>query len=606
MAKRRLLEGFAQGAARNVRQFFARDPAAQAMQLRRGGSPSAERAGMPFSLVNQFGYDGVAEHLRVDQDLTARYTDAEEMDEYPEISVAFDIYADDAATPNEDDLSIWFSSENKAVERDLHDTFHKRVRVEQDIWGLERTLAKYGNAFSELIVTEQGLVGMNFLPPPTIRRVEGPHGQLLGFVQDIRGEFNIGLSDFYRLAKERGADGSQRRPPGELTIFEDWEMVHWRLRGKHMRSMYGHSVADPARWIWKRLSLLEDALLIYKLDRAPSRYAFYVDVGEYDAERGLAYVNRVKNQFVKKKFVNPSTGKLDMRYNPLAHDEDFFIPMRGGKETTRIETLQGPDYAETDTVEYHRDKLVAAVKVPKSYMGYGGEEVKQALSAADIRFARTVMRLQRESRVGFRQAARVHFIAKGASIDRDEYSVRMNTPSAILELAKVEVMAATSDLAQRMGEIVSTRWVLTNLFDFSDQEAEEVMLERDEEQKRKGKVEAEVQRYMQGAEVPEEPKAPAPKPIEVGGEEGEEEKGEKKQDRGASEMRVARQTAYLLEQRMDRFFRRLDEGNRRSFEQKMKPGADDRIVTALRKDPDMARRMRSIEGLLGDIRSSLR
>jgi intein/homing endonuclease len=230
-------------------------------------------------------------------------------------NTSYDIYADDSAMPDmERGQSIWVVSDNKTTENDLNDMLHKKVLIEEHIWGLERTIAKYGNGFGELLVSDQGLVGINFLPPPTMRRVEDNQGRLLGFIQDIRGEFNLSIEDFYKLAAQRGTDAEQKRPPGVLTVFEDWEVIQWRLRGKHLNSAYGHGIADPARWVWKRLVLLEDALLIYKLSRAPARFAFYIDIGEYDAERGLAYVNRVKNQFVKKKFINPClTGETLVR-----------------------------------------------------------------------------------------------------------------------------------------------------------------------------------------------------------------------------------------------------------------------------------------------------
>lgn len=516
---------------------------------------------------------------------------------------AYDIYADDSAMPNEKGQSIWISSDNRAIESDLMEMLHKRIRIEDDIWGLERTIGKYGNAFGELLVGKEGLVGINFLPPPTVRRVEGPQGQLIGFIQDIRGEFNVGLEDFYKLAAERGADGERRRPPGELTVFEDWEVVHWRLRGKHLRSVYGHGVADGARWIWKRLSLLEDALLIYKLSRAPARYAFYVDIGEYDHERGLAYVNRVKNQFVKQKFVNPNTGKMDMRHSPLSHDEDFFIPSRGGKDSTRIEMLQGPDYAETDTVEYHRDKLVSAIKVPKAYLGYGGEASKSSLSSEDIRFARTVMRVQRETRTGVRKACRVHLVAKGADVDRYEYDAVMSVPSAILELARLEVLSATADLAQRTGEILSTKWVLTTLFKYSEEEAERLILEKDGDALRKAKVEAESQRLLalaqQAAQPPEEGGGEAP---EAGAEPEPEAAPESIGRRG-----LRRADQIMLERRLGDMIKRQGDDTRRSLERKMDSRwrAEDKIAEAVR-DPKIANRLRRIEGLLGDVRAAMR
>lgn len=614
--QRSLYEGFLQQVGQGIRQFFARSPEYVAADLRKGGMPSVERAGLPYNLVSQFGYDTLAEHLRIDQDLMARYADYEEMDEYPEISSAYDIYADDATMPDmEEGKSIWVTSENQQVAKECDTVLHKRLKVENDIWGLDRTLGKYGNAFGELIVAEQGLVGINYLSPPTIRRVEDPKGKLLGFIQDTRGEFNISLEDFYQIAKEQAQGRNMRgRAPGEMTIFEDWELIHWRLRGKHMRSVYGHGVADPARWIWKRLALLEDAILIYKLSRAPARYAFYIDVGELDNQRGLAYVNQVKNNFIKKKFMNPTTGKLDMRHNPLAHDEDFFVPSRNGKDSTRIEVLQGPDYSETDTVEYHRDKLVAGIKVPKTYLGIGGEATRASLSSEDIRFARTVMRIQRETRSGYREALRVHLIAIGADPDRVDYDVQMSVPSAILELAKLEVLSATADVAARMGEHVSTRWILTKLYKFSEEEAVTLMDEREEEVLRRGEVEANVQQmaFQAQAEVQSDFQAGTP------GMEGEPEAAGEV-DQGQEEARRrARGAAMVLERkrregpprskRIAEVLKATRSNWKREFEgsKKVSRYGEDKLHEALKNDRALSRRLKNIEGMLGDIRSSIR
>ena len=592
MARQNLLEGFAKGAGEAVRSFFARSSQEQSVvDIRRGGTPSVERAGLPYTLASHYGYDSLAEHLRIDQDLQARFTDYEEMDEYPEISVALDIYADDSCTPNlEREEAIWVSSKDKGTADELTKMLHTNLTVEDDIWGSARTLCKYGNNFGELLVSDEGVIGVNYLPPPTMRRVEDTKGNLLGFLQDIRGEFNITMEDFYALAQERGsnvqapvsASNAQRnRAPGELTVFEDWEVIHWRLRGKHLRSVYGHAVIEPARWVWKRLALLEDALLIYKLERAPSRYAFYIDVGQLDAERGLAHVNRVKNSFTRKKFVNPTTGKLDMRYNPLAHDEDFFIPVRDGKRTTEVDVIQGPDYTETDSLEYHRDKLVASLKVPKMYYGYGGEAVDASLSTRDIRFARAVMRIQRCLRGGYRKACRVHLIATGKEPDRHDYQVHMTIPSSILELARMEVLNTTADLAQRMGEMVSTKWILVRLFKFTEEEAMAVMEEKREEQLKDGAVEAQVQK-LQMAMGDEEASGGAPPLSET--------------------QQLNQRLSQLIKAVPKQDWRREFERGNRESEKRW----DAKFQRLYRENAMVGKRMRELGGLLVDLRKTMR
>jgi hypothetical protein len=576
-----------------VRSFFARSSQEQsAVDIRRGGTPSVERAGLPYTLASHYGYDSLAEHLRIDQDLQARFTDYEEMDEYPEISVALDIYADDACTPNLDrEEAIWVTSKDKATADELTKMLHTNLTVEDDIWGSARTLCKYGNNYGELLVSEEGVIGINYLPPPTMRRVEDTTGNLLGFLQDIRGEFNITMEDFYALAQERGSQVKapatasstlRNRAPGELTVFEDWEVIHWRLRGKHLRGVYGHAVIEPARWVWKRLALLEDALLIYKLERAPSRYAFYIDVGQLDAERGLAHVNRVKNSFTRKKFVNPQTGKLDMRYNPLAHDEDFFIPVRDGKRTTEVDVIQGPDYTETDSLEYHRDKLVASLKVPKMYYGYGGEAVENQLSTRDIRFARAVMRIQRCLRGGYRKACRVHLIAVGREPDKHDYQVHMTIPSSILELARMEVLNTTADLAGRMGEMVSTKWILVHLFKFTEEEAVRVMEEKNEEKIKDGAVEAQIQKLMQEADDEIAASGGAPALSEVG----------------------------QLERRLSQLITAVPKGDwRREFDRGNREAEkrwDAKFQRLYRENAVVNKRVRELGGLLVDLRKTMR
>lgn len=581
MARRRLLEGFSQKVVGGVRNFFARAPEQQAVELRRGGIPMTSKAGLSYNLVSQFGYDTLAAHLYIDQDLQLRYGDYEEMDDYPEIGTGLDIYADDSTSPELDrEQAIWAVSKDRGIEQNLNNMLHKRLGIENDIWGVSRTLCKYGNVFGELLLADDGLVGINFLPPPTCRRVEDPRGNLLGFIQDVHGRFNISLDDFYQLAAQRNQTQGAVRPPGVLSVFEEWEVVHWRLRGKHLRSIYGHGVIEPARWIWKRLSLLEDAILIYKLERAPSRYAFYIDVGQMDMERGLAYVNRVKNSFTRKKFVNPSTGDLDMRYNPLAMDEDFFVPVRDGKRSTEIDVLQGPDYSEVETLEYHRDKLVSAIKIPKTYMGYGGEPTRTALSGEDIRFARTIMRIQRVLRAGFRQAARVHLIAVGKQPDRIDYDIRMNVPSQILELARMEVMSAKSDLASRMKEDVGSQWVLEHIYNFSADEAKELMRSRDKETLERGKIDAKVEKMRMG--------------------EGVDEKGTP----------FALSEGERLERRISHLVTAVEKGDwRREFEGQVRSSnrrIEEKLDRVLRQNPSVGRRLTRLDGLLREVRHTMR
>ena len=351
-------------------------------------------------------------------------------------------------------------------------------------------MVKYGNDYEELLIDKSGVIGLNFLPAPTIRRVEAEKGQLLGFMQDYKGKFSYTPSEFTAALNQRstniangmpghGAPGVTSGAYGPTVVpLEGWEVVHFRLRSKHRRSVYGFSVLESARWIWKRLMLLEDAALIYRLQRAPERFAFYVDVGDLPPTEALAYLNRVRQQYKKKKWVNPTTGRVDLKFNPLGQDEDFFVPSRKGTDGTRIDVLGAPQWQSMDDIEYFRDKLFAAMKVPKSYLGQDAGTARAVLSAEDVRFARTVLRVQRELRNGLRKICRVHLSALNIDPQAVNYDINMTVPSAVFELAQMEVRNARADLANRMREFVSLHWILSKVFDMSDKDIEMIVQQR--------------------------------------------------------------------------------------------------------------------------------
>jgi hypothetical protein len=476
------------------------------------GSTSPTYPDSGYDLLQAYGYDALSDYLRLEHDLLSRYVDYEEMDDYPVIASSIDIYADDASQPDTQlQRTVWVSSPDKTLQGVLDDLFHKRLRLDEEIWEIIRSLVKYGNDYEEMLVTQDGVVGLNFLPAPTVRRVEGPRGELYGFVQDFKGRFGYSPQEFQKILAQRTDAIRQTLQPGvarvpgnilqRVSALEPWEVAHFRLRGKHRRSVYGYSVLEPARWIWKRLMLLEDAAMIYRLQRAPERYAFYVDVGDLPPGEALAFVNKIRQQHKKKRFVNPSTGKLDLKFEPLSQDDDFWVPVRKGVEGTRIEVLGGPSWQHMDDVEYFQTKLFTAVKVPKAYLAQDENTARAVLSSEDVRFARSVLRVQREVRNGFRKVTRTHLAALNIDPYATEYTIHMTVPSAIFELAQLEVRNARADLASRMREHVSLRWVLENVYQLSDEDIKIIIQERSEDVIREGKAQAEVEKLSAMAQA---------------------------------------------------------------------------------------------------------
>lgn len=611
--------GLTQNIVKNVSKFFAKDKERVNLQLAKGAT-SDRFDGSALEVLTTLGYDALGNYLRLEQDLLSRYADYEEMDDYGEIATALDILADDATQPDTNlNRTVWITSKDKTLQQNLDDLINRTLRMDEEIWEIARTLCKYGNDFEEVLANEEGVRGINFLPPATVRRIEAKRGDLLGFIQDFTGKFDYTNADYQQiLATKFGSNADA----GDLDLdllqnpvaaFEGWEVVHFRLRGKERRSVYGHSVLEGARWIWKRLMLLEDAALVYRLQRAPERFAFYIDTGDLPPNESLAFVNRVRQNFRKKKFVDPGSGKLNLKFDQLSPDEDFFIPTRKGVDSTRIENLGGPQWQAMDDIEYFRDKLFAAIKVPKAYLGQEQGVARAVLSSEDVRFARTVLRVQRELKNGIRKIIRVHLSALGVDPYAVNYDIHMTVPSAIFELAQMEVRTARADLAARMRDFVSLHWILANVFGMSEDEIHEIQKDRTSEALRDAKTQGDAQMLSQppmeeqppeGEEEPPPEEAPTEEPSPEAGAE-------------------ARQPVSFLTQR-NILTERLDRMRRRAHARGIptQSGISDRELLAgkdreaerrleekfqhlLRNDKGLELRMRELSALLQEIRGTM-
>ena len=523
-----LLEGFIGSVGNALRQLWRTDPGTPPVELAKG---DMFPRGQPADLFSIYGYDTVVQYLKLDQDLLSRYVDYEEMDDYGEISSAIDIYADDC-TQADSQLKrvVWATAPDRTVQELLDDLYHRTLQLDDEAWSIARTTVKYGNDYEELLVTDEGVKGLLYLPPATVRRIEGPKGQLFGFIQDFRGKFNFTPQDYLRLLRSRygsgaGSDASlidttKEESPENTPVLEDWEVVHFRLMSKQRRATYGTSPLDAARWIFKRLVLLEDTALIYRLNRSPERRAFYVDVGDLPPREALAYVNQVRQNHRKKKFFNPTTGKLDIRYQAVGSDDDFYVPTRKGQDGSRIEILQSPSWQSMEDITYFQDKLWASIKIPKAYLGKEEGVIRSTLSSQDVRFARTVLRVQRALISGFHRIGRVHLAALKIPPDQVPFKVNMTVPSAIFELAQIEVMNARADLAQRMQTFVSGYWILSELFGLDDDSIKTIMKQKREEQISQATNDATTQQILQPPieqPPPGQPSQAAAKPQQVAG-----------------------------------------------------------------------------------------
>ncbi len=395
----------------------------------------------------------------------AAYYDYESMEFTPEISAALDIYAEESTTLSEKGEILTIYSESDRVKDILEDLFKERLDINTNLQMWTRGLCKYGDDFVYLKVDpEKGIVGCQQLPNIEIERIEGAS------------------------SKTSGNEKLSKVPSRELRFqwknkemeFQSWEIAHFRLLGDDRKLPYGTSMLDKIRRIWKQLLLAEDAMLIYRTSRAPERRVFKVFVGNMDDKDIESYVQRVANKFKRDQISDPRNGQVDMRYNQMAVDQDYFIPVRDPAQANPIETLPGAqNLGEIADIEYIQKKLLAALRIPKAFLGF--EEVVgegKTLALMDIRFARTINRIQKSLIQELNKIALIHLYLLGLEDELGNFSLSLTNPSAQSDLLRIEQWKekvtlykdATSDQSQIGILPVSHTWAKKNILGMSDSE----------------------------------------------------------------------------------------------------------------------------------------
>ena len=392
----------------------------------------------------------------------ASYYDYESMEFTPEISAALDIYAEESTTPSEDGHMLTIYSESSRIKAILADLFNNILDVNTNLPMWIRNTAKYGDNFVYLkIDPEKGIIGCRQLPNVEIERVEG--GAFLN--QNEEGD-----------EKERKVKFVWKDKAMELN---SWEVGHFRLLGDDRRLPYGTSMLEKARRTWKQMLLAEDAMLVYRTARAPERRIFKIFVGNMDDKDVEAYVQRVANKFKRDPVVDPANGQVDLRYNQMAVDQDFFIPVRDQSAPSPIETLPGAtNLSEIADIEYIQKKLLASLRIPKAFLGF--EEVVgegKNLALLDIRFARTINRIQKSIVQELNKIAIIHLYVLGFDEELDNFALGLTNPSTQSELLKLEAWQtkitlykdAVSDPGGGISPVSAT-WAKKHVLGMSDEE----------------------------------------------------------------------------------------------------------------------------------------
>ena len=394
----------------------------------------------------------------------ASYYDYESMEFTPEISAALDIMADEATTMSEQGFMLNIYSESKRIKSILADLFNNVIDVETNLPMWVRNTCKYGDNFVYLKVDpKKGILGVNQLPNIEVERLENKPDA-------------YGTGAFDGETENRNIEFGWK---DKDMLFKNWEVAHFRLLGDDRRLPYGTSVLDKSRRIWKQLLLAEDAMLIYRTSRAPERRVFKVYVGNMDDKDVEAYVQRIANKFKRDQVVDPVNGNVDLRYNQLAVDQDYFIPVRDPGAPMPIETLPGAqNLSEIADIEYIQKKLLAALRVPKAFLGF--EEVVgegKNLSLQDIRFARTINHIQKAIIQELNKIAIIHLYILGFEDELDNFTLGLTNPSTQSDLLKIELwkekVTLYRDCVTDPGngiQATSSTWAKKNVLGMSDEE----------------------------------------------------------------------------------------------------------------------------------------
>ena len=423
-------------------------------------------AGNPTSLYGaQFNMN--YQYLR-----TQLYSEYDLMDQDAIIASALDIIADESTLKNDMGEVLQIRSSNEDIQKILYNLFYDILNIEFNMWSWVRQMCKYGDFFLKMEISEK--FGVYNVRPYTAFQIARKEGFNPENPEEVVFEFN---PDGFTGGDSGYYSGPSQTPSPNVIRFDNYEMAHFRLISDVNYLPYGRSYIEPARKLYKQYALMEDAMLVHRIVRAPEKRTFYVNVGAIPPNEIDAFMQKTVSSLKRTPYVDPKTGQYNLKYNMQNMLEDFYIPVRGNDTSTRIETTPGLTYDGIQDVEYLRDKLFAALKVPKAFLGYEKDlEGKATLAAEDIRFARTIDRVQRILISELNKIALVHLYSQGY---RDEgltnFSLEMTTPSIIYDQEKIELLKSKTELAQQMldQKLLPTDWIYDNVFHFSEDQYDE-------------------------------------------------------------------------------------------------------------------------------------
>jgi len=385
------------------------------------------------------------------------FRDYDMMDNDSIISSVMDIYADESTVKDEFGQILTIRSKNSEIQDILHNLFYDILNVEFNLWPWTRNMVKYGDFFLYLdIDPEYGVVNTFPLSIYETIRVEGEQpGNPFSVTFKIE-------NDFLTLGKK---------------TFDNYEVAHFRMLSDTNFLPYGKSMVEGGRRVWKQLQLMEDAMLIHRIMRAPDKRKISIDIGNIPPAEVDTHMQRIIDRMKKVPLMDPKTGDYNLKYNMMNITEDFYLPTRGKDSGTDIQNLPGLQFNAIEDIEYLRNKLMAAFKVPKSFLGYEEDNSgKASLAAQDVRFARTIERVQRIILSELTKIAIIHLYVQGfRDAELVDFDLEMTSPSVIYEQEKINLWKEKIGLATTIADskFLSREWIYHNILQIATADATE-------------------------------------------------------------------------------------------------------------------------------------
>jgi len=397
------------------------------------------------------GMGGYDSNYYMHQNRMQLYADYEMMDKDPIISSALDIYSDESTLADQFGEILTIKTNNTQIQKILYNLFYDVLNIEFNLWTWIRNMTKYGDFFLKLDIADTyGVINARPFSSYEMERWEE--------YNEATGEYDI---KFKNIASEQ-------------MTYDVFEIAHFRMLSDSNFLPYGRSMLEGARKEFQKLMMMEDAMLIHRIMRAPEKRIFKIDIGNIPPNEVDSFMEQIINKMKKIPHIDPQTGNYNLKFNLNNMLEDYYLPVRGGQSSTTIDTLPGMTFTGMDDIEYIKDKMMAALKIPKPFLGYSeAVEGKTTLASMDIRFARTIERVQKIVASELTKIAIVHLYSQGfEGEDLIGFELELTAPSIIYDQQKVALMNEKVQLANTMKDLklVSDRYIYEYIFNMSEEQ----------------------------------------------------------------------------------------------------------------------------------------